>query len=73
MFIHSTGGYFSNSLAILTDAAHMMSDLAGFLVSLFAIWLAARPATKRLSFGWHRAGIYVRAYMVLYQCTVSKK
>ena len=52
----STGGYFSNSLAILTDAAHMMSDFAGFLVSLFAIWLASRPATKRLSFGWHRAG-----------------
>eukprot|EP00731_Ephydatia_muelleri_P013394 Em0007g704a len=35
----------------------MLSDFAGFLVSLVAIWLAARPATKRLSFGWHRAEV----------------
>ena len=40
----------------MTDAAHMLSDLAGFLISLFAIWVGSRPASKRMSFGWHRAG-----------------
>lgn len=51
------GGYFANSLAIMTDAAHLLSDLAGFLISIFALWLATRPATSRLSFGFHRAEI----------------
>ena len=51
------GGYFSGSLAIMTDAAHMLSDFAGFLISLFAIWLGSRPSSHKFSFGWHRAGI----------------
>ncbi len=51
-----SGGYFSSSLAILTDAAHMLSDFASFLISLFSIWMASRPPSKRMSFGWHRAG-----------------
>jgi zinc transporter 2 len=53
---YNTGGYFSGSLAIMTDAAHMLSDFAGFLISLFAIWLGSRPSSNRMSFGWHRAG-----------------
>ena len=53
------GGYFSGSLAIMTDAAHMLSDFAGFLISLFAIWLGSRPSSNRMSFGWHRAGICI--------------
>jgi len=51
------GGLIANSLAIMTDAAHLLSDLAGFLISIFALWLATRPATSRLSFGFHRAEI----------------
>lgn len=50
------GGILANSLAIATDAAHLLSDLAGFLISLFAVYIGSRPATKRMSFGWHRAG-----------------
>lgn len=51
------GGYLANSLAVMTDAAHLLSDFAGFMISLFAIWLGSRKATKKMSFGWHRAGI----------------
>uniref|UniRef100_A0A182UB11 Cation efflux protein transmembrane domain-containing protein n=1 Tax=Anopheles melas TaxID=34690 RepID=A0A182UB11_9DIPT len=51
------GGIYSNSLAIATDAAHLMADLASFMISLFALWIAARPSTKRLSFGWYRAEV----------------
>ncbi|XP_006813881.1 proton-coupled zinc antiporter SLC30A2-like, partial [Saccoglossus kowalevskii] len=51
------GGYLSGSLAILTDAAHMLTDFASFCISLFSIWVSSRPATKTMNFGWHRAEI----------------
>jgi Co/Zn/Cd efflux system component len=38
------GGYLSGSIAIITDAAHMLSDVAGFLISYFAIYMGSRPA-----------------------------
>jgi solute carrier family 30 (zinc transporter), member 2 len=52
------GGYFAGSLAVMTDAAHLMSDFVGFLVSLFALWVAKWPPNKHLQFGYHRAGKY---------------
>jgi len=52
------GGYLAGSLAVMTDAAHLLSDFAGFLVSLFAIWVGRRAPTRRLSFGYYRAGMY---------------
>jgi len=51
------GGILSNSLAIATDAAHLLTDLASFMISLFAIWMAAKPKSKKMSFGWHRAEV----------------
>lgn len=57
MVAEAAGGYVANSLAIMTDAAHLLADLAGFLISVFALWLSARPATEHLSFGWYRTEI----------------
>ena len=51
------GGIVANSLAVLSDAAHMASDLAGFIVSIVAILLARRSATARLTFGFQRAEV----------------
>jgi solute carrier family 30 (zinc transporter), member 2 len=51
------GGYVSGSIAIITDAAHMLSDVAGFLISYFAIYMGSRPANYQMSFGYHRAEI----------------
>jgi zinc transporter 2 len=59
------GGIISGSLAILTDAAHMLSDLAGFMISLAAIYLANRPSSNKFSFGWHRAEILGAVISVL--------
>lgn len=56
MIAEVAGGYFANSLAIMTDAAHMLSDFAAFLISLCAIWIGQHKPSKRMSFGWHRAG-----------------
>jgi hypothetical protein len=58
MLVEVIAGIWANSLAIITDAAHMLTDLASFLISLFALYLAARPPSQRMSFGWHRAGKY---------------
>ncbi|XP_026204716.1 zinc transporter 8 [Anabas testudineus] len=51
------GGYFAGSLAVMTDAAHLLVDLLSFIISLLSLWLSSRPATHRLSYGWHRAEI----------------
>ncbi|XP_014364946.2 zinc transporter 2 isoform X1 [Papilio machaon] len=51
------GGYISNSLAIATDAAHLLTDFASFMISLFSLWVASRPATRKMSFGWYRAEV----------------
>jgi Co/Zn/Cd efflux system component len=56
MCCFSTGGILSSSLALATDAAHLLTDFASFMISLFALFMATRPATRRMSFGWHRAG-----------------
>ncbi|KFW09308.1 Zinc transporter 8, partial [Fulmarus glacialis] len=52
-----TGGQIAGSLAVITDAAHILVDLTSFLISLFSLWLASKPPTKQLTFGWHRAEI----------------
>ena len=51
------GGLISGSLALLADAAHMLSDAASLGIALGAIWLAEKPATLRRSFGYQRAEI----------------
>jgi len=40
MVFEFVGGYVSGSLAILTDASHMFSDVAGFLISYLSIYIA---------------------------------
>lgn len=52
----SAGGYLAHSLAILTDAAHLLTDFASIMISLFALWVSSRPPTKTMNFGWYRAG-----------------
>jgi len=51
------GGIMANSIAIFTDTAHLASDLVGFSISVFSLVIATRPASKTLSFGYHRAEI----------------
>ncbi|XP_061526888.1 zinc transporter 4 isoform X2 [Phycodurus eques] len=54
MMAEIIGGYVSNSLAIMTDAVHMLADVVGILFSLLALWLSTKPPTKRFTFGLHR-------------------
>lgn len=51
------GGLLTNSLALLADAGHMLSDAAALALSLFAIWIAQKPATPRHTYGYYRTEI----------------
>ena len=51
------GGILSNSLALLSDAGHMLTDALALGLSLFAMNLARRPATATRTYGYHRAEI----------------
>lgn len=51
------GGYLSNSTAIISDAAHMLTDFLGFAISMISIIVSKRPATRNLSYGYLRAEI----------------
>ena len=55
--IELIGGLYANSLALLADAAHMLTDLAALGLSLFALKISARPATHSKTFGYLRAEI----------------
>ncbi|MFE4458387.1 cation diffusion facilitator family transporter [Nocardia tengchongensis] len=50
-------GLLAQSLALLSDAAHMLTDAASIVLALWAIRLAARPAAGRMTYGWKRAEI----------------
>jgi cobalt-zinc-cadmium efflux system protein len=57
MLIEALGGYFANSLALISDAAHMLTDIGAMLLSLFALWVSRRPSNSKMTFGYHRAEI----------------
>ncbi len=59
MVAEAVGGLLTHSLALLADAGHMLSDVAALALSLFAFWIAKRPATSRRSYGYYRAEILV--------------
>ena len=57
MFAEAIGGWLTNSLALLADAGHMLTDVAALSLTLAAIWFAARPATPNKTFGYYRLEI----------------
>jgi cobalt-zinc-cadmium efflux system protein len=57
MVVEIVGGIFSGSLALLSDAGHMLVDALALGLSMFAITAARRPATATKTFGYHRLEI----------------
>lgn len=55
--VELVGGILTGSLALLADAAHMLSDNVALSLALAAVWLAGRPSTPERSFGYQRAEI----------------
>src|SRR5271154_1778506 len=55
--IELTSGYLANSLALMTDAVHLLTDIAALCLSLFTLWIAAKPAQGARPYGYLRAEI----------------
>ena len=58
LIIEIIGGYISGSLALVSDAGHMLSDLLSLILSLLAMILATSIATKERTYGLHRTEIF---------------
>ena len=59
LVVEVVGGLWANSLALLSDAGHVVTDLVVLALSLFALRQVQRPATARRTFGYQRVGILV--------------
>ena len=57
--VEAVAGYFSNSLALVSDAGHMLADSAGLILALGAATLARRPAGGRHTYGFARFEVLV--------------
>lgn len=66
MIIEAVAGFLANSLAIMTDASHLLSDLCSYLISLFAIWVSNKKGSIAMSFGYRRAEILGALMSVLF-------
>ena len=57
MFVEFVAGWISGSMSLLADAGHMFTDASALSLSLFAAWIAARPATPEKTYGYYRTEI----------------
>lgn len=79
MLVEVVGGLWTNSLALLADAAHMFTDTSGLALALFASWIAQRPATPAKTYGYYRFEIlaalvngvilFLMAFFILYEAS----
>ena len=66
--VEAVGGWWAGSLALLSDAGHMVTDVAALAIALFAQHLAARPPSRRASYGYARAEVlaaFINALLML--------
>ena len=57
IFVEIIGGYAADSIAILSEAAHIAADVTGFGISICALQIAQKTANKKYTFGYHRVEI----------------
>ena len=57
MLAEGIGGWLTNSLALIADAGHMLTDVIALGLTLTAVWFARRPATERKTYGYYRLEI----------------
>lgn len=62
LIIQLAGYYYSNSLALLGDTAHVFSDGIAIAASLSAMWIALRTPTARRTFGFHRVEVFAALF-----------
>jgi cobalt-zinc-cadmium efflux system protein len=57
MVTEAIGGWMANSLALLSDAGHMFTDVAALGLAMFAMWFASRPMNAKKTYGYYRLEI----------------
>lgn len=57
MIVEVAAGVYAHSLAVLTDAAHLLSDVSGFAISVFAAFWVAKKSQDHFSYGYHRVEV----------------
>lgn len=57
MMIEIIGGLVANSLALITDALHMLTDVGSLTLALVIVRIVALPKNQKMSYGYHRAEI----------------
>jgi cobalt-zinc-cadmium efflux system protein len=65
LVVEVVGGLYFNSLALLSDAGHMLTDVAALAIALLAIRLGAKPPDDRRTFGYRRSEILAAAFNAL--------
>lgn len=75
--VEVVGGLWTNSLALLADAAHMLTDVGGLGLALFAAWMSTRPASPAKTYGYYRveilaalanaAVLFLMSFFILYE------
>ncbi|MGH2584070.1 MAG: cation diffusion facilitator family transporter [Dehalococcoidia bacterium] len=61
LVVEAIGGWLTGSLALIADAGHMLTDVAALALSLFAMYMASRPATHARTYGYQRMEILAAA------------
>jgi len=57
LVVEAAGAVWTGSLALAADAGHMLTDVGGLALALFATWIAARPPTPAKTYGYYRVEI----------------
>jgi len=60
--VEIAGGLLSNSLALLSDAGHVFADVIALSLSWYGVRQAERPASSRMTFGYHRVGVIIALF-----------
>jgi cobalt-zinc-cadmium efflux system protein len=71
MIAEAVGGWLTNSLALIADAGHMLTDVAALSLTLAAIWFGSRPATAKKTFGYYRLEILAAFVNGIALCLLS--
>jgi zinc transporter 2 len=65
MTVEFIGGYIANSIAIYSDAAHLLTDVAGFLIALIATITAKHRGSRHLTYGYVRAEVMGALFSII--------
>lgn len=71
MIVEFIGGYLSNSLALISDAAHMLTDSIALFITLTSFYISLKPANPKNSYGWSRAEIlagFINGIFLIFLC-----